>query len=278
MPLIESTATALVRFTGLGIICFNAAEQRGEIGVIRDTKHKLNIRLQQPVFQDDTGNDTILYQDIANYSNLPLNDLKLVIEAVDNPSIPGFEIYQPGNFDRLDSPDPNDFRWIVNMHSLHGDDLAPTASEGYPLSRVYIRNGLFYAHKLDQDLFFERIEKDANGVATSRELFGNVAETVGVKIEGAEVKFTITIGDQVETHLLKRVAGLPYRLEIRNVDPDAAAVYSDMPDYYQYLSSPNGKQVELSPVVEETDGGSSISQKDFCHPIVVDDPASIDQL
>ena len=32
MSVQESSATALVRFTGLGIICFNQDRQRGEIG------------------------------------------------------------------------------------------------------------------------------------------------------------------------------------------------------------------------------------------------------
>ena len=124
------------------------------------------------------------------------------------------------------------------------------------------------------------MEKDASGTATHREVFGNVAETIGVKIEGDEVSFRIRIGEREETHSLKQVTGIPYRIEIRNVDPGADSVYSDMPDYYQYLSSPSGKLVDLSPIVEDEDDGDSksISQKDFCHPIVMDDPASIDYL
>jgi hypothetical protein len=283
MSLNESSATALVRFTGLGIVCFNKQSQRGEIGAIRDDKHKLTIKLQQPAYQEGTDNDVIVYQDIASYENLPKNDVYLEIEAVVNPAIEGFEIYQGEDFDRLDSSDPNDFRWIVNMHRLHGAaDLAPATKQNYPLAKIYISNGLFYAHKLDRNLFFERVEKDATGTATHREIFGNVAETIGVKIEGDEVKVRIRIAEREETHLLKRVAGIPYRIEIRNVDPNAAAVYSDMPDYYQYLSSQSGRQVDLSPLREdengETESTKAISQKDFCHPIVVENPVSIDSL
>jgi hypothetical protein len=283
MSLNESSATALVRFTGLGIVCFNEDKQRGEIGAIRDHKHKLTIKVQRAVYKEGADNDLIVYQDIASYNNLPKNDVQLEIKAVANPVIEGFEIYQNGNFDRLDVADPNDFRWIVNMHTLHGAaDLAPTANQNYPLAKIYIGNGLFYAHKLDRNLFFEKVEKDASGTATNREVFGNVAETIGVKIEGDEVRFTIRIAGQEETHSLKRIDGIPYRIEIRNTDPDAGAVYSDMPDYYQYLSSSSGNQVDLSPIIEEDDdeseGGKSISQKDFCHPIVVNDPPSIDAL
>ena len=283
MSLNESSATALVRFTGLGIVCFNKDQQRGEIGAIRDNKHKLTIKVQRPVYQEGAENDLIVYQDIASYENLPKTDVRLDIKAVANPAIEGFKIYQNGNFDRLELADPNDFRWIVNMHTLHGAaDLAPTANQNYPLAKIYISNGLFYAHKLDRNLFFEKVEKDASGAATHREVFGNVAETIGVKIESDEVRFTIRIAGQEETHSLERINGIPYRIEIRNTDPNAGAVYSDMPDYYQFLSSPSGKQVDLSPIIEEEDdaseAGKSISQKDFCHPIVVDDPASIDAL
>ena len=63
------------------------------------------------------------------------------------------------------------------------------------------------------------------------------------------------------------------------MDYSANAVYSDLPDYYRYLASASGKQFDLTPVIEdETGEGKSISQRDFCHPIVVDDPPSIDGL
>src|SRR5678815_2234222 len=120
MSLNESSATALVRFTGLGIVCFNKDKQRGEIGAIRDNKHKLTIKLQRPVFQEGAGNDLLVYSDIASYESLPQNDVQLEIKALANPAIEGFEIYQSGEFDRLDSSDANDFRWIVNMQALHG--------------------------------------------------------------------------------------------------------------------------------------------------------------
>jgi len=281
MSVNESSATALVRFTGLGIVCFNKERQRGEIGAIRDNKHTLTIKVQKPVYQEGADNDVIVYQDIAIYEHLPKDDVQIEIKA-SNPAIAGYEIYQSGDFDRLEAADVNDFRWIVNMHTLHGTaDLAPTAKQNYPLAKIYIGNGLFYAHKLDRNLFFEKVEKDAGGTATQREVFGNVAETIGVKIEGDEVSFTIRIGGREQTHSLKRVAGLPYRIEIKNMDYSANAVYSDLPDYYQYLSSPSGKQVDLTPIVEdngESASGKSIGQRDFCHPIVVDDPPSIDSL
>ena len=282
MSVNESSATALVRFTGLGIICFNKDRQRGEIAAIRDDKHTLTIKIQKPVFQDGVESDIIVYQDIATYEKLPREDVQIEIKASGKPPIGGYEIYQSGDFDRLASADVNDFRWVVNMSALHGDAaLAPTAKGKYPLAKIYIGNGLFYAHKLDRNLFFEKVEKDAGGTATQRETFGNVAETIGVKIEGDEVNFTIRLGGREETHSLQRVAGFPYRIEIKNMDYAGDAVYSDMPDYYQYLSSPAGNQFDLNPIIEDEGGavaGDSVDFKVFCHPIGSDDLGSIDDL
>jgi len=279
MSVNESSATALVRFTGLGIVNFNRERQRGEVSVIRDNKHVLSIKIQQPAYQEG-GNDVIVYRDIATYEKLPKEDVEIEIKALGKPAIDGFEIYQSGDFDRLNSAELNDFRWIVNMNTLHGDTaLVPTAADRYPLTKIYIGNGLFYTHKLDTNLFFEKVEKDAGGNPTQREVFGNVAETIGVKLEGEEVAVTVRIGGKEETQSLKRVDGLPFRIEIKNMDYNANSVYSDMPDYYRYLSSPNGKQFELTPVVEDDDGrprrGGAINQMDFCHPVVVDDPPII---
>ena len=110
-------------------------------------------------------------------------------------AINGYEIYQAKDeFDRLNSDDTNDFRWIVNMANLHGEKLTASKSENrYPISKLFIENGLFYVHKLDTDLFFEKVEKDADGNEKNREILGNVAETIGVKIESDEVVFKIKI-------------------------------------------------------------------------------------
>ena len=279
MSIQESSATALVRFTGLGIICFNDARQRGEIGVIRDNKHTLTIRIQQPVFQEGAGSDVVAYQDIATYEQLPKEDVRLEIKVADAPAIAGYEIYQSGDFDRLGDADPNDFRWLVNLNDLHGGTpLAPAQGERYPLTKVYIDNGLFYTHKLDQNLLFEKVAQGTTGVASDPETFGNVGETLGVKLEGAEVTFTIRIGGQEETHTLKRVEGLPFRIEIKNMDYSDNAVYSDMKDYYKYLSSPDGSQFDFKPVVDDGGDGGAINQQDFCHPIVTGGITSIDEL
>jgi hypothetical protein len=282
MSIQESSATALVRFTGLGIVCFNSDRRRGEIAAIRDHKHQLSIRLQKPALQEGSGDDILRYQDVAVYEHLPKQDVQIEIKAVGQPAIEGYEIYRDGDFDRLDSADPNDFRWIVNMNSLHGDTvLQPASKRHYPVTKIYVANGLFYTHKLNRNLFFAKVEKDAAGQAQGREVFGHVGETVGVKIEAEEVSFTIRVGDKEDTHLLERVPGLPFRIEIKNMDYSENAVYSDMPDYYGYLSSPTGTSFDLTPIREESEGqtaiGDSWNQIQFCHP-VTSDLSSIDEL
>src|SRR6266849_8594724 len=77
MSVNESSATALVRFTGLGIICFNQDRQRGEIAAIRDNKHTLTIKIQKPVYQDGAENDVVVYQDIVTYQDLPKDDVQI---------------------------------------------------------------------------------------------------------------------------------------------------------------------------------------------------------
>lgn len=280
MPVKESSATALVRFTGLGIICFNDERGRGEIAAVRDDKHTLTVRIQRPVFQDGVEQDIVVYRDVAAYENLPKDDVRIEIKARGGAAVEGYEIYQSGDFDRLNPTDLNDFRWVVNMDALHDEaPLEPATRAPHPLTKIYIGNGLFYTHKLDTDLFFEKVETGADGAAAGREVFGNVAETIGVKIEGDEVVFTLRVGDAEETHTLGRVEGLPFRVEIKNMDYSENAVYSDMPDYYGYLSSPTGRQFELTPVADEAEaaGGGSVNQKEFCHPVGTN-LSSIDQL
>jgi hypothetical protein len=271
MPIIESTAAALIRFTGLGINCFNSAKQRAEIALIRDDKHELSVKIQQPRFKDGIEKDIIVYEDVAVYESLPKTGVEIEIkaDAASADTIRGYEVYQAdGEFDRLTSDDVNDFRWIVGMEKLHGERLSkPADANRYPVSRLLIGNGLFYTHRLDTDLFFEKVEKDASGAEIDREVFGNVGATIGAKIEAEAVVFNIKIGDEIRAHRLERVGGLPFRIEINNMNHDENAAASDMPDYYKYLSSPSGITFELEPLRETDDDGGSVSGSMFCHPV-----------
>lgn len=281
MPIQESSATALIRVTGLAICCLNQERQTAEFALIRDEDHKVAARIKRAVYQDGANKDIIVYRDIVSYEQLPKENVQIEIKALQAPAISGFEVYQNGDFDRLGAADVNDFRWTVNIDNLHDNaPLNPTGGEHWPLTKFYLSNCLLYTHKLDQKWVFEKVEKNAQGVAGQREVFGNVAETIGALIEAPEVGFSIRIGDREETHLLKRVEGLPFIVEITNMNRSENAVFSDMPDYYKYLSSPTGTQFELTPIREdddETATGGAVNQQDFCHPIV-SNLRSIDEL
>lgn len=269
MPITESAATALVRFNGLGIIVFNKEKRRGEIAIIRDEAHELTIKVQQPRFKDGADGDRVIYEDIATYTNLPKTGVEIEIAAKGGAVIDGFEIYHAdGEFDRLGSDDTNDFRWIVSMNALHDEKISSAKSPNrHPVSKLYIQNGLFYAHKLDTNLFFEKVKRDDDGSEKMREHFGNVAETIGVKIEADEVVFRIKTAETEESHVMQRMPGLPFRIEIANMNHQENAAVSDLPDYYRYLASESGLKYELEPIADSSAPGGAISINDFCHPI-----------
>src|ERR1044072_6810167 len=150
MSLKESSATALIRFTGLGIVCFNSEKGRGEVAVIRDGKHTLSVKIQKPVFQDGGGGDGIVHLEGATHDAVWREGVTIEMGGGGGGAIEGNEIYRGGEFDRLDSPDPHDFRWIVHMDSLHGDTaVRPTGQRRHPLTKLYVAGGLFYTQRLD---------------------------------------------------------------------------------------------------------------------------------
>lgn len=269
MPIRESSATALVRCTGLAMICYKK-DQRCEIGFIRDDAHVLTFKILRPFYQDGT-NDVVTYRAVVLYGELPNDNVHVEIRA-QGASIAGCQIHHDPGFERLSSNDPSDFGWLVNFDELYGEStLSPTSRQPYSLARVNILNGLLYTHQLDEQLVFEKVRKDANGKEGKPEGFGRVAETLGARLDGDEVTLNIRIGDMEATHSLPRVAGLPYIIELSNVDPTPDAAYSDMPVYDQYMASPSGEQFELRPVWQAK------NQQDFCHPVVFP-LESLDQL
>lgn len=297
----ESSATALVRLTGLAFICLNGAAQRCEIGLIRDDRHQLSIKILKPL----SGGQ---YQEIASYQHQQLpENMSLEIKAQGAP-IGGCQTYEQGGFNRLganDLNDLNDFRWLVDMQGLHGSTLSPTINKRRdPVSKVYLHSALLYTHELDKQLFFDQVTTYANGVTSSPQPFGRVAKTMGAQINGTEVSLTIQIGNQTMNHSLPRISN-PYVIEIKNIDYNLAPPYSDMPDYYKYIACPSGRQVELKPGKEGANpgvltagpriiqsalrrqgaegaksgvvAGKAVNQENFCHPVVFPLP-SLDAL
>jgi hypothetical protein len=271
MALLESKATALIRFMGLGLVVFNKEKQRGEIGVIRDEKHNLSIKIQEPRFVEGSEKDLILYEDVATYKDLQKEGVSIEISTKGNSGVNGYEIYQSeGEFNRLECEDLNDYRWLVNFNEIHNESLGKSNNqEHFPLTKVSIENGLFYVHKLDTDLYFEKLEKNETGETLNREAFGNIAETIGVCIEADEVVFKITVGVTEQSYTIFRKSGLPSRILIENMSYDENAVVSDLPDYYKYFETGTRSHFELEPIIE-TEVGGGVSGKSFCHPLGCD--------
>jgi len=284
MAIREGSATALVRARGLGIFCFNPNKKQGEMALIRDSRHTLTVKISKPVFVDGTGKDTIHYQDVISYQAIDEMNVSIEVEGIGNPSIEGYEIYQSGEFDRLNGADndENDFRWLVNIdgEEMHGQRLAKNenlrAASRPPVSKLFIRNGLFYARTINEKLFFEKVRKDGEGNELEKTPFGNVAETVAAKIEAEKVAFKINIGGEQHTHILPRIAGSPYKIEINNMDLDQETPISDMPDYYNFLADTTGVSFDLEPLKSDETSGGSVGRLTSCH-VIASDADSIEE-
>ena len=272
MSIKESSANTLVRFRGMGLINFSDENPHGDIMVIRDKKHTFSLRIQEPRFKDGAEKDIIVYEDIAVYESLPSKGVSIEVIAHTDSQTSSYKVYKAeGDFDRLKSEDLNDFRWIVDFEDLHKNKLEKLIShDQYPTTNLSIKNGFFYTHKLDTDLFFEQITKNAKGKEEKRKVFGHIADTIGVILDEEVVEFKIKIGDEEKTHFLEKVKGLPYRIEVNNVDYNDDSEISDMPEYYKYLASQSGRTFELEPMKEDENGdiisGGSVNEIAFCHP------------
>lgn len=276
MPVRENSATALVRVRGLGIVCFNQARKRSEIALLRDGRHTLSIRISKPSFVEEAKSDTVSYDDIVIYESLDPMSTSIEISGEGNSMVNGYEIFMDEKFDRLNDEDndPNDFRWIVKMESdeMHGaslvrnDDLA--ARNQVQVNKLFISNALFYTNEINENFFFEKIKKDADGNILGKEDFGYIAETIGAKIESEFVSFKLKIGGEEHTHVFPRIAGSPVKIEISNMDPDPKSIISDMPDYYRFLKDESGTQFDLNNVNnDDPNAGDSTNGEEFCHVV-----------
>ncbi len=285
MSVIENSATALVRVKGLGIACFNATNQRNETSLIRDGRHRLTIRISKPAFVEEAGSDTVSYDDIVTYESIDPMDSSIEISGSGNSMISGYELFTGETFDRLnpEGNDPNDIRWIVKLESdeLHGGSLVKnddlSAQNQMTITKLYISNALFYTNEVNENFFFEKIKKDADGKEIERSDFGCIAETMGAKIEAEFVTFKLKVGNEEHTHVFPRVIGSPVKIEITNSDPNPSAVISDMPDYYRFLKDESGITFDLNNVTNDETGtvsGDSTTGDEFCH-IILSDQCSV---
>lgn len=273
MPITRQQTTAFVNVRGLGIVCFNPNLQRSETAIIRHGNHRLSVDISRPGLIEGAGPNATGFVSLFHKAITDLEDVTIEITAFGESKYKGYEIYEGGNFDRLNGPnDPHDFRWIINLESpeMHESGLVrrhvDTAVQRPAVTRLYISDALFYAVMPDE----REISKTPYFMKTdprdgTKCKFGYLAETMGANIWADGVQIKITARGIEEVMKYERVNGSPLRIEIENVDrePDAAA--SDLPVCYQFLGDPTGLEFDLTPLVGESSSGEGTVGKNYCH-------------
>lgn len=169
MSLDINSAAAIVRFKGLGILCFNEALARAENLFIHKNDHKLLLEIYAPVSAED--NDKLIadnvkegdkprlrlfndywYEQYAAYPSFQGTDdvtpMTIEVRGIGNPDVAGYAKYTPDDFHRdILNDDVNDLRWIVDPVSdgifpSHG--LLTIGDPEAAVSRLYINNATFY--------------------------------------------------------------------------------------------------------------------------------------
>lgn len=171
MSLDINSATAIVRFKGLGILCFNEALARAENLFIHKNDHKLLLEIYVPVSVED--NDKLIadnvkegdpdwprhkkfngywYEQYAAYPSFQGTDdvtpMTIDVRGIGNPDVAGYAKYTPDDFHRdITNDDENDLRWIVDPVS-HGifppQGLLTIGDPQAAVSKLYINNATFY--------------------------------------------------------------------------------------------------------------------------------------
>lgn len=273
MPITKSLTTAFINVRGLGIICFNPQKKRCETAIIRNSDHKLTVNVYKPTFIDGGSMDRLGYTSIFSREITELEDVSFEISGVGNPKTDGFELFENGDFDRLNGEnDENDLRWILNLEGeeMHQSSLSKNQqfsfAEKPPVTKLYISNGLFYAvmpndNALPEFPFFRKNDPYRN----VEEDFGYIAETLGINIDSDEVVFKLKIGTVENTLSLPKIEGIPYKIEITNVDEKPEAPLSDLPICYKFLSPTDGMQFDLKALEQNTADGKPVRGKQYCH-------------
>jgi hypothetical protein len=185
MSLNVESATAIVQFTGLGILCFNKRRRRAENLFIHAQEHTLKIGVYKPVSQEENdrivaegGNDGKMgfekfsdhwHQMIVSYMFLDRSELSRTLErsrvsieifGEGNPEIQGYDTYESGSFSRITlseaiaknkKVDVNDFRWMVHTRKdkIFGkEEPKPVAKKDVATTKLFIQNALFYTTEI----------------------------------------------------------------------------------------------------------------------------------
>lgn len=250
MGLQHDDATATVLVTGLALGCYNPSTQNWEIGLIRQPRHRLTIKV---VKQTETGSSWMRFQ---------LDDQHRIFVDSQKAIAPDSPFYTVGaTLDRKDEDhDHEDFRWVIDFENElnNGEEVELQYPEDGHVTEMYVAKPLLYA---DTDTFaldpFFLV--DTERTPPTRSEFGLFTEGAKADItcqDGGAVILRIE-GPQGFEVYLPHSAGEPHFIHVDNTCPEhedsemGAGDPSDFALYYTMIQSTDGTRFDLKP----RDGG-----------------------
>jgi hypothetical protein len=310
MPIDTSSAAAVVRFSGLGVLRFNRARTLAKNLFLHEAGHAMTIEIFKPLvarlktfysqnpdeakglatfrrFPDDKESSP-LYKRVAVYEDIDVSqmdtnngplDVCIEVSGEGYTEMNGVEPFEPAHFNRSTGEgDLNDFRWIVNVTAdgLLGSPVPTTASTSeitpaVPTTMLKIRNAQFYTHSLAADDYHQVEEV----------LPGGRAASTPTRFFG---KINDEIGARIDAETVRvevTIGGeahthmlpkleMPYVIYIKN---NAAVSGSDMP-IYKKLYETTGPTFDLltNEEIRSMAESTTITGREFCAGIFEDYP------
>lgn len=274
MSINTRSATAIVRFTGLGILCFNPRKKRAENLFIHADDHILTVEIYKPVSaaENETLTETGSKDDFpdyakfsgywhrrtAYYENLDQSQLSATFDRIalnieisgeGAPEVDGYRLYEPDSFSRTDEGedvDLKDFRWIVNVQRdrIFGDGtIVPVANPQYNTTKLFISNAEFYTASIARedvttDMVFKKVPL-VDSSANETDKLAALGQASDFGRIGADIGAAIN-ADQVDVKIRvgdeEHMHSLPriHRPYIIYIKNNAERASSDIPIYKQY--------------------------------------------
>ena len=257
MPLDHTQATATISFTGL--LLFRVVKEAGEAGkkrcevkVLECDRHKLDLVVEKITLN---AGGVALSSRVVEHGLDLTRDIQIEVEA---PPVPEIRLHKSdaGAFDRVNSQDDEDLRWLLDFESIELNSgpitLAPAAGVASPRAfqpTISIDQCTLYT-KLKSDL---PVAREEIGNPAPAVFLGKVASTIGADLtcgNGSKIVLS-NVGPNANPLSLPQEPNVQYRIVIENECDflDEVGAGSDFRLYYDALTTVNGKKFDLRPVV-----------------------------
>jgi hypothetical protein len=305
MPIDTSSAAAIVRFAGLGVLSMAEGNRQAKNLFLHEAGHTLTVEIFKPLVErmkafystypweaeglaafkrfPDDAESCALYKRLAVYEDLDVSqmdtqngslDISIDVSAAEGAEFEGVQTFKhpTPSIDRM-APDDykNDIRWMVSSYMLGRRSAMAMAALTCPTTELRIRNATLYTETLAADenknaLVFKKV-RDIAGAAPE----WAAAETFGSISDeiGAVIDAKIVkveVTIGTEVHThMLPKLELPYVIYIKN---NAAVSGSDMP-IYRRLYDPVGDTFDLltAAEIDSQQGSTMITGRDFCSGI-----------